>query len=167
MVRHIADCEQFFADRMKRTVAMDRPLLLGGRWFPLPGAAALPGPRPGTRTRPGGRHPATDGPNAPAHRPRRLAAHRHPQRNRAGDAAATAAPRHQPPAPRPAVRGRETGGDDDTLSLAFATGAPVAVAVGTESTSRKAPCQSSSHEGISSACVVRWSGRRTSTPTDS
>jgi hypothetical protein len=30
VVCHIADCEQFFADRMKRTVAMDRPLLLGG-----------------------------------------------------------------------------------------------------------------------------------------
>ena len=30
VVCHVADCEQFFADRMKRTVAMDRPLLLGG-----------------------------------------------------------------------------------------------------------------------------------------
>lgn len=29
VVCHIADCEQFFADRMKRTLAMDRPLLVG------------------------------------------------------------------------------------------------------------------------------------------
>src|SRR4051812_9396882 len=29
VVCHIADCEQFFADRLKRTVALDRPLLLG------------------------------------------------------------------------------------------------------------------------------------------
>ena len=29
VLAHIADCEQFFADRMKRTNAMDRPLLLG------------------------------------------------------------------------------------------------------------------------------------------
>ena len=29
VVCHITDCEQFFADRLKRTVAMDRPLLLG------------------------------------------------------------------------------------------------------------------------------------------
>ena len=29
VVCHLADCEQFFADRMKRTVAMERPLLLG------------------------------------------------------------------------------------------------------------------------------------------
>ena len=33
---HIADCEQFFADRMKRTVAMDRPLLLGADGFRYP-----------------------------------------------------------------------------------------------------------------------------------
>jgi uncharacterized damage-inducible protein DinB len=33
VVCHIADCEQFFADRMKRTVAMDRPLLLGADGF--------------------------------------------------------------------------------------------------------------------------------------
>ena len=36
MVCHIADCEQFFADRMKRTVAMDRPLLLGADGFLYP-----------------------------------------------------------------------------------------------------------------------------------
>jgi uncharacterized damage-inducible protein DinB len=38
VVCHIADCEQFFADRMKRTVAMDRPLLLGadGSRYPEP-----------------------------------------------------------------------------------------------------------------------------------
>jgi uncharacterized damage-inducible protein DinB len=29
VVCHLADCEQFFADRMKRTIAMDRPLLIG------------------------------------------------------------------------------------------------------------------------------------------
>ncbi len=29
VLAHIADCEQFYADRMKRTIAMDRPLLLG------------------------------------------------------------------------------------------------------------------------------------------
>lgn len=29
VLAHIADCEQFFADRLKRTIAMDRPLLLG------------------------------------------------------------------------------------------------------------------------------------------
>src|SRR3954447_14995412 len=33
VVCHIADCEQFFADRMKRTVATDRPLLLGTDGF--------------------------------------------------------------------------------------------------------------------------------------
>lgn len=29
VLAHIADCEQFYADRMKRTIAMDRPLLMG------------------------------------------------------------------------------------------------------------------------------------------
>jgi uncharacterized damage-inducible protein DinB len=35
---HLADCEQFFADRMKRTLAMDRPLPLGadGSRYPSP-----------------------------------------------------------------------------------------------------------------------------------
>lgn len=36
VVCHIADCEQFFADRMKRTVAMDRPHLLGADGFRYP-----------------------------------------------------------------------------------------------------------------------------------
>lgn len=36
VVCHIADCEQFFADRMKRTLAMDRPLLLGADGFRYP-----------------------------------------------------------------------------------------------------------------------------------
>src|SRR5271169_6324419 len=36
VVCHIADCEQFFADRMKRTVAMDQPLLLGADGFRYP-----------------------------------------------------------------------------------------------------------------------------------
>lgn len=29
VVCHVADCDQFLADRMKRTIAMDRPLLMG------------------------------------------------------------------------------------------------------------------------------------------
>src|SRR4029078_7735097 len=33
---HTADCEQFFADRLKRTVAMDRPLLPGVDGFRYP-----------------------------------------------------------------------------------------------------------------------------------
>lgn len=38
VVCHIADCEQFFADRMKRTIAMERPLLMGadGSIYPEP-----------------------------------------------------------------------------------------------------------------------------------
>src|SRR5260370_3832413 len=36
VVCHIADCEQFFADRLKRTVAMDRPLLLRADGFRYP-----------------------------------------------------------------------------------------------------------------------------------
>ena len=36
VVCHTADCEQFFADRMKRTVAMERPLLLGADGFRYP-----------------------------------------------------------------------------------------------------------------------------------
>jgi uncharacterized damage-inducible protein DinB len=36
VVCHIADCEQLFADRMKRTVAMERPLLLGADGFRYP-----------------------------------------------------------------------------------------------------------------------------------
>ena len=36
VVCHIADCEQFFADRIKRTVAVDRPLLLGADGFRYP-----------------------------------------------------------------------------------------------------------------------------------
>src|SRR5439155_26294143 len=116
VVCHVADGAQFFADRLKRTVAMDRPLLLGADGLPLPGAAALPGTRPGTRTRPRGCHPATDGPHAQTGRTRCLAAHRRPQRNRPGDAAATAAARHQPPASSHSVRGREAGGDDSALT---------------------------------------------------
>jgi hypothetical protein len=34
---HLADCEQFFADRMKRTIAMDRPLLIGAEGSRYPG----------------------------------------------------------------------------------------------------------------------------------
>lgn len=37
-VCHIADCEQFFADRIKRTAAMERPLLLGADGFRYPAA---------------------------------------------------------------------------------------------------------------------------------
>lgn len=36
LVCHIADCEQFFADRMKRTLAMNRPLLVGADGFRYP-----------------------------------------------------------------------------------------------------------------------------------
>src|ERR1700739_3612779 len=36
VICHVADCEQFFADRMKRTVAMDRPLLLSADGFRYP-----------------------------------------------------------------------------------------------------------------------------------
>ena len=36
-VCHLADCEQFFADRMKRTIATDRPLLLGAEGSRYPG----------------------------------------------------------------------------------------------------------------------------------
>ena len=36
VVCHIADCEQFFAGRLKRIVAMDRPLLLGADGFRYP-----------------------------------------------------------------------------------------------------------------------------------
>lgn len=38
VVCHVSDCEQFFADRMKRTLAMDRPLLVGadGWHYPEP-----------------------------------------------------------------------------------------------------------------------------------
>ena len=36
VVCHIADCEQFFADRLKRTLAMDRPLLFGADGFRYP-----------------------------------------------------------------------------------------------------------------------------------
>ncbi len=36
VVCHVADCEQFFADRMKRTLAMDRPLLVGADGWRYP-----------------------------------------------------------------------------------------------------------------------------------
>src|SRR5262249_36008464 len=38
VVCHVADCEQFFADRMKRTLAMSRPLLLGADGWLYPDA---------------------------------------------------------------------------------------------------------------------------------
>ena len=44
VVCHIADCEQFYADRMKRCVAMDRPLADFGRRLSLPRCATLPRP---------------------------------------------------------------------------------------------------------------------------
>src|SRR5690349_24937469 len=37
VVCHLADCEQFFADRLKRTIATDRPLLLGAEGSRYPG----------------------------------------------------------------------------------------------------------------------------------
>jgi GNAT superfamily N-acetyltransferase len=39
VVCHVCDCEQFFADRMKRTLAMDRPLLVGADGWLYPEAA--------------------------------------------------------------------------------------------------------------------------------
>lgn len=36
VICHVSDCEQFFADRMKRTLAMDRPLLVGAEGFHYP-----------------------------------------------------------------------------------------------------------------------------------
>jgi uncharacterized damage-inducible protein DinB len=36
VVCHLCDCEQFFADRMKRTLAMDRPLLVGADGWRYP-----------------------------------------------------------------------------------------------------------------------------------
>ncbi|MHB8050856.1 MAG: DinB family protein [Coriobacteriia bacterium] len=38
VLAHTADCEQFYADRMKRTIAMDRPLLLGADGWLYPEA---------------------------------------------------------------------------------------------------------------------------------
>jgi GNAT superfamily N-acetyltransferase/uncharacterized damage-inducible protein DinB len=38
VVCHVCDCEQFFADRMKRTLAMDRPLLVGADGWLYPEA---------------------------------------------------------------------------------------------------------------------------------
>ncbi len=38
VLAHLADCEQFYADRMKRTIAMDRPLLLGASGWLYPEA---------------------------------------------------------------------------------------------------------------------------------
>ena len=38
VLAHVADCEQFYADRMKRTIAMDRPLLFGADGWLYPEA---------------------------------------------------------------------------------------------------------------------------------
>jgi len=38
VVCHVADCDQFLADRMKRTIAMDRPLLVGADGWLYPAA---------------------------------------------------------------------------------------------------------------------------------
>ena len=38
VLAHIADCEQFYADRMKRTIAMNRPLLMGADGWLYPEA---------------------------------------------------------------------------------------------------------------------------------
>jgi hypothetical protein len=38
VVCHLADCEQFLADRMKRTIAMDRPLLMSADGDRYPGS---------------------------------------------------------------------------------------------------------------------------------
>jgi uncharacterized damage-inducible protein DinB/GNAT superfamily N-acetyltransferase len=42
-VCHVSDCEQFFADRMKRTLAMDRPLLVGANGWQYPEAVRYHG----------------------------------------------------------------------------------------------------------------------------
>jgi len=38
VLAHIADCEQFYADRMKRTIAMNRPLIMGADGWLYPEA---------------------------------------------------------------------------------------------------------------------------------
>ena len=38
VVCHIADCEQFYADRIKRTIAMERPLIVGADGWLYPKA---------------------------------------------------------------------------------------------------------------------------------
>ena len=38
VVAHVADCEQFGADRLKRTIAMERPLLMGSDGWLYPDA---------------------------------------------------------------------------------------------------------------------------------
>jgi len=43
VVCHVGDCEQFFADRMKRTLAMSRPLLLGADGWLYPEAVCYHG----------------------------------------------------------------------------------------------------------------------------
>jgi hypothetical protein len=68
---HVSDCEQYFADRMKRTPAMDRPLLVGADGWLYPGSVRpLPRPRLRGGTRPGRPHPPPGGPR-PEARPRR------------------------------------------------------------------------------------------------
>src|SRR5262249_59960717 len=42
VVCHVSDCEQFFADRMKRTLAMNQPLLAAAHRSPYPQAAPSP-----------------------------------------------------------------------------------------------------------------------------
>ena len=109
-------------------------------------------------------YPATDGPNTQDHRIRRLAMHRRPQRNRPGDAPATAAARRQPPASPPAVRGREALGSDPRNAL---TSFPVACRKGTGRVPRgralilalSVMCLFTSSCGLSSASHGRLPGR--------
>ncbi len=98
VVSHVADCDQFLADRMKRTIAMDRPLLVGADGWLYPEAlhyaerdVALDLALVGRDARAARRRPRTT-------RPSSLGAHGDPHRDRTRHAPA-AAPAHRP-APR-------------------------------------------------------------------
>ena len=110
VVCHLADCEQFFADRMKRTIATDRPLLLGAQGGRYPEPLRYHDRDVGGGTRPDRPHPAADGPHPPAPARRGVVPDGGPQRDRAGDAAATGAPRRPAPGAPPLVRRREAAG---------------------------------------------------------
>ena len=48
---HVADCDQYLADRMKRTIALDRPLLVGADTDRYPDALGYPERDPETQLR--------------------------------------------------------------------------------------------------------------------
>lgn len=115
VVCHIADCEQFFADRLKRTVAMERPLLLGADGFRYPEPLRYQDhdleqelDLVAVTRRQVARTLRLVAPDAW----QRTAVH---SETGPGDATATAAARHQPPAPPSSVRGREAAGDGVAL----------------------------------------------------